>query len=228
MNRIKDLINKHGLLIATHNQGKLREIQELVHPLGIICTSAKHKDLPEPEEDGFTFTENAMIKSVAAAKATNMPCLADDSGLCVPALDGDPGIYSARWAGPDKDFGYAMNSVRTALQAKGKPLDSPAYFVCMFSLALPHGLDVGEVLPKETPKFTIHTHQAKHISCINIEGRAYGRLTFPPRGQQGFGYDPIFIPEGMEQTFAEIPSEQKQRISHRFHAFEGLMHVLGE
>ena len=260
-----------GLLIATHNQGKLREIQQLLTPFAIDCLSAADKQLPEPVEDGQTFAENAMIKSVAAVKEAGMPTLADDSGLVVPALGGDPGIYSARWAGPRKDFNYAMKSVRIALEAKRQPLDSEAYFVCVLSLALPsqiscptsdipkipppacggvreQGSRTGGALPRAgsidgssrvaVPPLTsppqaggieyeVSTTESDGIQCINIEGRVYGSLTFPPRGDGGFGYDPIFVAKGMEQTFGEISSDKKQAISHRANAFRGLMEVIG-
>lgn len=268
MTRLLETLVTNGLLIATHNQGKLREIQELLAPLDISCMCAADKMLPEPEENGTTFIQNAMIKSLAAAQATNMPCLADDSGLVVPNLDGDPGIYSARWAGPDKNFDYAMKSVRIALEAKGKPLDSDAYFVCVLSLALPgthssplggeqvklsaHGAQAepwgvknseeatphdssatsGEVASHQLPpkggvKYHISTTTEFSTRFINVEGRVYGTLSFPPRGDAGFGYDPIFVPNGMQQTFAEISSETKRSISHRANAFRGLMEIVG-
>lgn len=252
MANIANILSEHGLLIATHNQGKLTEIQALLAKHRIQCYSADDKHLDEPEEDGETFIENAMIKSLAAAQITNMPCLADDSGLVVPALGGDPGIYSARWAGPDKNFDYAMKSVRIALEAKKQPLDSEAYFVCVLSLALPGALlngtrseSVGEsatsasdqraalcdfqekIAGVKNKKFSISTTELDGVQCINVEGRVYGKLTFPPRGQMGFGYDPIFIPDGMEQTFAEIDSDTKQSISHRANAFNGLIEVIG-
>ena len=249
MTSIASILAEHGLLIATHNEGKLREIQALLAPHRIECCSASDKDLDEPEEDGETFIENAMIKSLAAAQITNMPCLADDSGLVVPALGGDPGIYSARWAGPDKNFDYAMKSVRIALEAKKQPLDSEAYFVCVLSLALPEALLNGtgsesagesalsvlstasckgqEAFTEAKQRFSITTTKLDGVQCINVEGRVYGKLTFPPRGQMGFGYDPIFIPGGMEQTFAEIDSDMKQSISHRANAFKGLIEVIG-
>ena len=260
MAELKAFLAEKGLLIATHNAGKLKEIQQLLAPLDISCCSAADKQLGEPEENGSTFADNAMIKSVAALKATDMPSMSDDSGLVVPALGGDPGIYSARWAGPNKDFDYAMKSVCIALEAKKQPLDAEAYFVCVFSLALPkhithpvYGGGKGGALPlAETesanklasvpPPPNASEHEASRkrggdysishatyedTTCINIEGRVHGRLTFPPRGGQGFGYDPIFVANGMAPlTFAEIDPAEKQQISHRANAFKGFLEVL--
>lgn len=183
------------LVIATHNQGKLREIEALLAPLGIRVQSAGDLHIDEPEETGTTFAANAELKARHSAKASGKPALADDSGLVIPAIDGRPGIYSARWADPGKDFSVAFARVRTELAEAGAPPNSAAYFVCMLALCLPDG------------------------ECHHFEGRIYGTLCFPQRGTRGFGYDPIFIPDGYEQSFAEITPDIKNKISHRANAF---------
>lgn len=184
------------LVIATHNKGKLKEIAELLQPLSLSVLSAGELGLPEPEETALTFAGNAEIKSLSAATLSGKPALADDSGLSVDALDGAPGIYSARWAGESKDFNFAMQRVHDELKARGlNPEGQPAQFVCALSLTYPGG---------ET-----------HI----FEGIIKGTLTFPPRGDKGFGYDPIFIPEGCSKTFAEMEAAAKHEISHRARAF---------
>lgn len=183
------------LVIASHNKGKLREIEELLAPFGLDCIGAGALGLPEPEETETTFAGNAALKAEAAAAAAGLPALSDDSGLCVAALDGAPGIYSARWAGDTKDFRAAMKRVEDELKKTGNP-DNRAHFVCVLALAAP-----GE----KTEIF---------------EGRVYGTLTFPPRGTHGFGYDPIFVPEGGRFTFGEMDPAQKHAISHRARAFE--------
>ena len=185
------------LVVASHNPGKVREIRALVEPLGISAVEAQDLGLPEAEESGKTFAENARIKAQAAASESQLPALADDSGLCVAALDGAPGIYSARWAGPDRDFRIAMQRIETELRQRPER-DLRAGFVCALALAVPGG---------ETEIF---------------EGRVFGSLTFPPRGNKGFGYDPIFIPEGYRQTFGEMDPEAKHAISHRAKAFAKL------
>jgi XTP/dITP diphosphohydrolase len=187
------------LIVASHNAGKVREIKALLGPHGIEPVSAKELGLPEPEETGMTFAANAELKARAAADAGHHPALADDSGLWVNALDGAPGIYSARWAGPAKDFGMAMAQVEKQLLEKGAH-DYSAKFVCALSLAMPHG------------------------EIQTFEGEIHGRLTFPPKGQLGFGYDPIFIADGFEQTFGEIDPHVKNAMSHRARAFEKLLH----
>ena len=184
------------LIIATHNPGKLREISALVVPFGMETLSAGDLGLIEPEEDGATFLANVRIKAHAAAQATKLPALADDSGLCVAALDGQPGIYSARWAGPRKDFRIAMERVQLAL---GDSTDRRATFVCWLALAWPDGHE--EV----------------------FEGLVRGTLTWPPRGDRGFGYDPVFIPEGHAITFGEMDPDAKHAISHRAVAFNKLV-----
>ena len=187
------------LVVASHNEGKVREIRALLGPHGIQPISAGSLGLPEPEETGSTFAANAELKARASAKGSGHAALADDSGLCVDALDGAPGIYSARWAGPAKDFRVAMNRIHDELRHKGLTT-SAAKFVCALCVALPSG---------ESQVF---------------QGEVHGHLTFPPRGDHGFGYDPIFIADGMEETFAEIDPAKKHAMSHRAKAFEKLLH----
>jgi XTP/dITP diphosphohydrolase len=186
------------LVVASHNAGKVREIKELLVDFGIETISAGDLGLPEPEETGETFKANAELKAQAAATASGKPALADDSGLCVAALNGAPGIYSARWAGPQKDFDFAMEKVRLGLLEEGT-LDTHAWFVCGLALAWPDG----------------------HVEYF--EGRVDGELTWPPRGLKGFGYDPMFVPEGFEETFGEMDQEKKHAMSHRAHAFRQLV-----
>ena len=187
------------LIVASHNPGKVREIRALLGPHGIEPLSAAELGLAEPEETGSTFIANAELKARAAADAGHHPALADDSGLWVDALGGDPGIYSARWAGPSKDFRLAMARIEKELREKNAT-DFSARFVCALSLALPHG------------------------EMKSFEGEIHGKLTFPPRGTLGFGYDPIFIPDGWDQTFGEIDPQVKNAMSHRQRAFEKLLH----
>ncbi|MGB4106388.1 MAG: RdgB/HAM1 family non-canonical purine NTP pyrophosphatase [Alphaproteobacteria bacterium] len=183
------------LVIATHNSGKAREISELLKPYIKTFHTAAELDLPEPEETARTFTGNAAIKAVAAAKLSGIPALADDSGLSVTALNGEPGIYSARWA-LDKDFNVAMAEVNRRL---GKSVDRSAAFICALALAWPDGY------------------------VESFEGRIDGNLIWPPRGGKGFGYDPFFIPEGDTRTYGEIEPEEKHKTSHRAKAFEKLV-----
>jgi XTP/dITP diphosphohydrolase len=187
------------LIVASHNPGKVREIKALLGPHGIEPISAKELGLREPEETGASFAANAELKARAAADAGHHPALADDSGLWVDALDGAPGIYSARWAGPTKDFRVAMTRVEKELLER-KARDYSAKFVCALSLAMPHG------------------------EIKTFEGEIHGHLTFPPKGLLGFGYDPIFIADGFEQTFGEIDPHVKNAMSHRARAFEKLLH----
>ncbi|SLN18059.1 RdgB/HAM1 family non-canonical purine NTP pyrophosphatase [Oceanibacterium hippocampi] len=189
------------LVVASHNAGKVREINDLLSPYRLEAISAASLGLPEPEETGVTFAENAILKALAAAQGSGLPALADDSGLAVDALGGDPGIYSARWAGPDRDFGYAMERVEKALAAKGanRPEARGAAFVSALALAWPDD----------------------HVECF--EGRIAGTLVWPPRGNAGFGYDPMFLPEGVDETFGEMAPEEKHRISHRARAFRLLI-----
>jgi len=189
------------LVIASHNQGKVREILEMLAPYGIEPISAADLDLPEPEETGTTFLANAELKALQAADLTGLPALADDSGLCVDALNGEPGIFSARWAGETKDFKVAMQRVNDAIEATGPDASRNAHFVCILALAWPDG----------------------HVEWF--EGRVDGTLVWPPRGTGGFGYNPIFVPEGSDLTFAEMP-DAKKAISHRAMAFEKMMAVV--
>ena len=187
-----------ALVVATHNPGKLREIVELLQPFGAAVSSAAERGLPEPEETGLTFISNAELKALAAAQASGVPALADDSGLAVAGLGGAPGIYSARWAGPEKDFAAAMERVRRELAAAGST-DDRAAFICALTLAWPDG------------------------HCESFEGRVEGRLVFPPRGSRGFGYDPIFIADGWDITFGEMDPARKHEMSHRAAAFRQLV-----
>lgn len=186
------------LVIASHNSGKVVEIRALLEPFAVQVVGASELGLPEPDETGETFAENASIKAETAARQSGEIALADDSGLCVAALDGQPGIYSARWAGPEKDFRTAMARIESELKSKAAK-DSRAWFVCALALAAPG--------------------QATGI----FDGRVFGSLTFPPRGSKGFGYDPIFVPEGYRQTFGEMDPDKKHAISHRARAFAKLV-----
>lgn len=191
------------LIIATHNPGKVREFDALLSPLGYQVTSAAALGLAEPEETGDTFEANAELKAVAAALAAKTPALADDSGLVVPALEGAPGIYSARWAGPTKNFDIAMTRIADELRAKGlEPTGTPAYFVCALSYADATG------------------------TARTVRGEVHGTLVFPARGSNGFGYDPIFIAQGRNDTFGEMDGDEKHAISHRANAFEALLALL--
>ncbi len=194
------------LVIATHNPGKVAEISDLLGPYGISVKSALELGLDEPEETGETFEENALIKARAAARAADLPALADDSGLAVDLLDGAPGIYSARLAGPGKDFGLAMGRVHDMLIEKGSNITesargtSPtAKFICVLALAWPEG------------------------EAETFAGEVAGAIVWPPRGEQGFGYDPIFQPHGEKQTFGEMGPEIKHAMSHRADAFQKLV-----
>ncbi len=184
------------LVIASHNQGKVREIGDLLRPFAVEVVSAGSLDLPEPEETGTTFEANAEIKARAAARTSGLPALADDSGLCVAALGGAPGIHSARWAGPGKDFKTAMETVEAKLAGQE---DRRAYFVCALSLAWPDG----------------------HVETFR--GEVHGILVWPPRGSRGFGYDPVFLPVSGTQTFGEMEPDRKHAISHRAAAFRKLI-----
>ena len=186
------------LVIASHNEGKVREIADLLVPYGIDVVSAGRLELPEPEETGASFAENAALKAMAAARASGLPALADDSGLEVAALGGGPGIHSARWGGETRDFGLAMARVHRELVAAGAK-DLTANFTCALALAVPAG--------------EVQVH----------EGKVFGTIAWPGRGTRGFGYDPIFVPEGYSETFGEMEPSLKDSISHRARAFEKLM-----
>lgn len=189
------------LVIASHNPGKVREIADLLTPYGVEVMSAGDLGLPEPEETGSSFVENAELKARAAAEGAGLPALADDSGLAVSALDGAPGIYSARWAGPGKDFAAAMERVEQELRKAngGEQGDRSAAFVCALCLAWPDG------------------------QVRSFEGCVQGTLVYPPQGTHGFGYDPIFLPEGEQETFGEMEAERKHAMSHRARAFRQLV-----
>ena len=194
------------LVIATHNAGKLKEIAALLAPYGVECISAGALGLPEPAETGKTFVENALIKARAAAETSQLPALADDSGLCVDALGGRPGVYTADWAerqwfeGPSgRDWYMAMGKVEGMLCELGGDVDRSAHFTCVLAIAWPGG------------------------ESAVYEGRVEGALTWPPRGELGFGYDPVFVANGYTQTFAEIDPEEKHRVSHRADAFAKLV-----
>jgi XTP/dITP diphosphohydrolase len=182
------------LVVASHNPGKVREIRALIAPFGIETLGAAELGLVEPEETGDSFAQNAALKADAAMLSTGLPALSDDSGLCVAALAGAPGIYSARWAGPQKDFHLAMSRAEQELHAR-EAHDRRAHFVCALALAAP-----GE--PTQI-----------------FKGRVFGTLSFPPRGDHGFGYDPIFVPEGHRVTFGEMDPDAKHAMSHRARAF---------
>lgn len=186
------------LVVATHNKGKLREIRALLAPFGCEVTSVGELGLPEPDETGMTFAENATIKADAAAAATGLPALADNSGICTDALDGAPGLFSANWAGPGKDFREAMERLERELQLRGATTaaNRHAHFVAALVLRWPDG------------ERSLH------------EGRVFGRLVYPPRGDKGHGYDPMFVADGYDLTFGEMDETIKNRLSHRARAFE--------
>ena len=189
------------LVVASHNAGKVAEIEALIAPFGLTTVAAADLGLPEPDETGTTFVENAEIKAIAAATAAGLPALADDSGLEVLALGGAPGIYSARWAGPDRNFALAMQRVHDELAHRGAwRREGPfANFTAALCLAWPDGEEAA------------------------FEGKVYGCLVWPPRGTKGFGYDPMFLPEGETLTFGEMEPDAKHAISHRARAFDGFV-----
>ena len=194
------------LVIATHNDGKRREIAALMEPLGISCVSAEELGLPEPDEIGNSFVDNADLKAREAADLSGLPALADDSGLCVDALHGLPGIFSARWAedaNGNRDWHRAMEKVWREVEATEPDAAAAAHFVCALAIAWPND------------------GQAE-----NFEGRVDGTLTWPPRGEKGFGYDPIFVPAGRDVTFGEMDPAEKHQISHRADAFRKLVEAL--
>jgi XTP/dITP diphosphohydrolase len=194
------------LVIATHNPGKLREISALMEPFGIQCIAASDLDIPEPEETGVTFADNADLKARFSADLSGLPALADDSGLCVDALQGRPGIFSARWAeneDGERDWMRAMRRVWDELEASGPEASRDAHFACALAIAWPND---GQ--------------------CETFEGRVDGQLTWPPRGDRGFGYDPMFVANGNDLTFGEMDPDEKHRISHRADAFRKLVAAL--
>lgn len=186
-----------GLVLASHNPGKLEEMRDLVAPLGVPVTAATDHGLPEPEETGDSFLANARLKAEAARAGTGLAAVGDDSGLVVPAIGGRPGIHSARWAGPERDFAMAMRRLHDEVASAGDARD--AYFISVIVLSLPDGNE--EV----------------------FEGRVDGSLAWPPRGDRGFGYDAMFVPVGESRTFAEMPFAAKQGYSHRGHALRALV-----
>lgn len=191
------------VVIATHNAGKLKEMNDLLAPYGIEAVSAGMLGLPEPVENGTMFSENAGIKARAAATATGLPAISDDSGLCVDALDGAPGIFTADWAGTPRDYYAGMERVRTELTRRGhEPTGEKAHFVSCIVVAFPDG--------------------AEQV----FEGRAHGTLAFPPRGEHGFGYDPIFVPAGETRTFGELLPAEKKTYSHRSQAVARMIKAL--
>jgi len=197
------------LVLATHNQGKVRELGELLEAFNIEVIAAGDLNIPEPEETEDTFVGNARLKSLASAIPTGLPALADDSGLCIPALDGKPGVHSARWGGEKKDFVMASARIKAEIEAKGlDPQGQPAYFICVLSLAQPDG------------------------SSVEFEGRVDGVLSFPARGDLGFGYDPIFVPDhelsGLGRSFAEMSQLEKNQRNHRAAAFQKFKEFLSE
>ena len=203
---MKKRLGSERLVIATHNAGKLKEISALLAPFRVECISAGALGLPEPEETGTTFVENALIKARSAAKAAQLPALADDSGLSVTALGGRPGVYTADWAQrqsfegePGRDWYMAMGKVEGMLQALGPDAERSCWFSCVLAIAWPDG------------------------ACVTYEGRVDGNLVWPPRGDRGFGYDPVFQPLGRSETFAQIDPEEKHSMSHRADAFAKLV-----
>jgi XTP/dITP diphosphohydrolase len=198
------------LVVASHNQGKLWELRQLLAPHGVETVSVGELGLPEPEETETTFAGNALLKARAAAQGSDLPAFADDSGLCVEALDGAPGVYSARWAGPERDFGAAMARVERELEERGATPPFRSHFLCALAVVWPDG----------------------HVE--EFEGRVDGDLVFPPRGTKGFGYDPIFLPDGLDKTFGEMMSAEKhampgdgsRALSHRARAFQALAAAL--
>jgi len=186
------------LVIASHNEGKVRELGELFAPYGVDCVSAGSLGLPEPAETGDTFEANALLKARAAAAGSGLMALADDSGLEVEALGGAPGIHSARWGGEERDFGKAMQRLHEELEATGGAYRR-ANFICALALAAPNGEDV------------------------TFTGRVFGAIHWPPHGDRGFGYDPIFVPDGHTETFGEMDPGLKNALSHRMRAFEQMI-----
>ena len=194
----KRIFEENKLVIASHNQGKIKEINVLLSPLNVEILSAHDLGVIEPEEDGSTFEENALIKSSFVSKVTGLPCISDDSGICFSDLNDEPGIHSARWAGKEKNFGLAMFKINEAIQKIEKPSFN-CHFVCSLSICWPDKYDV------------------------TVSGRVNGKYSWPPRGNKGFGYDPIFKPLGHKLTFAEMTPSFKHTISHRSIAFKKLI-----
>lgn len=191
------------VVIATHNAGKLREMNDLLAPYGVEAVSAGQLGLPEPVENGTMFSDNAGIKARAAARATGLPAIADDSGICVAALDGAPGLFTADWAGHPRDYGRGMERIRHELARRGvDPSGAAAHFVSSIVVAWPDGRE-----------------------CV-FEGRVHGTLAFPVRGASGFGFDPCFVPEGESRTFGEMPAADKKQHSHRARSVKAMISAL--
>ena len=191
-------LTEKRIVVASHNAGKVREINDLLHPFGLEAVSAADLNLPEPDETEDTFIGNALLKARAAARASGLPALSDDSGLAVDALDGAPGIHSARYAGPDRDFDFAMARLNRDMTASGRP-ERTARFICALALVWPDGEEAA------------------------FEGKVEGEITFPPRGGHGFGYDPVFQPLGHSISFGEMDPAEKHGMSHRADAFRQLI-----
>ena len=195
---IKRIFQDKKIVIASHNKGKIIEIKDLLAPLNIEILSANEFDIKEPEENGATFEENALIKSSFVTKKTGLPSISDDSGICFSDLNDNPGIYSARWAGPSKDFNLAMLKVNSAINEITQP-NYDCYFICSLSISWPDEF------------------------AVTVSGQLNGKFSWPPRGDKGFGYDPIFKPLGYDMTFAEMDPNFKHKISHRSIAFNKLI-----
>ena len=192
------LLSNQQVVIASHNRGKVREMRAILAPFDLKVIAAVDMQLDQPIEDGDSFAANAEIKAATACRSTGLAAIADDSGLVVPVLNGSPGVYSARWAGPEKNYAKAMELIKTRVG----DLSKNAHFTCALCLALPSGI------------------------CHTFLGHVFGQLTFPPRGTKGFGYDPIFIPDGYSETFAQMDQDIKHSISHRSQAFSRLREEL--
>ena len=198
---MKKKIDNEKIIIASHNEGKVSEIKDLLKNYNLKIMSSSELGIDEPEENGSSFEENALIKSTTTSKLSKIVSISDDSGLCVNSLNGDPGIYSARWAGPDKDFLYAANKINKSLIEKDSK-DLSAYFICVLAVSWPNG------------------------DYKTFKGRVDGTLTFPPRGNNGFGYDPIFIPKGETITFGQMSRLKKMKMDHRFLAYKKLLNKI--
>ena len=194
------IFKENKLVIASHNEGKIREIKELLKPLNIEIVSAYELRIDEPIENGKTFEENALIKSSFVSKATGLPCISDDSGICFEDLNNEPGIYSARWAGKEKNFDMAMVKINQAINKTINP-SKKCFFVCSLSVCWPDEFNV------------------------TVSGSVNGVFNWPPKGQNGFGYDPMFKANGLSQTFGEMPADEKHAISHRANAFKKLINA---
>ncbi len=222
------------LIIASGNSGKIKEISALFSPLEFECVSSHELNLPEPEETGKTFAENALIKAKSAANLSQCLSIADDSGFCVKALDNAPGLFSSRWAGAEKDFSNAMHKVWKAF-LKADSQNKKAFFVCALALALPDhtslsstrkrklGINSDLSKPYTLEEILAQKRELVFQNHIVFQGEIHGQLTWPPKGNFGFGYDPMFIPDQYQQSFAEMSPELKESMSHRQQAFKALL-----